>query len=161
MITRSHSLIRPAALVFTAGMMVVLPSCQGRRRTSSGRARQADQHEFAIAIAGNPGIPFSGSYRIIESDTTTLQAIDGTTPARIRVRGTVVSAQVQKRQARGELEVRIFREGSNPGLGPCVEIDGLLFRTVARSATVQPYGIVLVSSASSVPPSTIPRRHPP
>jgi hypothetical protein len=160
MISHRRSLAFPSAVALTAAMVLTLPCCQGRRRApSSTKARESDQHEFAISISGDPGVPFLGSYRVIRSDSTSLQPVDGLTPARIRVRGVVVSAEIQKRQAGGKLEVRILREGCNPALGPCVEIDGILYRTVALSRTVEPYGVVLVSSASAAPSRTIPQRH--
>lgn len=146
-------LVHPlGAAALTAAMLLTLPSCQGRRRAHSPRSRQAEQHEYAISIAGDAGIRFSGSYRIIRSDGNTLQPLDGLTPALIRLRGPVVSAEIRKVWARGRLEVRILREGCNPSLGPCVEVDGVPYRTVARSSTVEPYGMVLVSSAATVVP---------
>jgi hypothetical protein len=161
-IRRVRSLAHPTAVALTAALIFSLPSWSCRRDAStSSKAREADRYEFAISITGYRGIPFSGSYRVIRSDSTILQPIDGLTPARLRVRGAGVAVQVQKRQAGGALKVRILREGCNPTLGPCVDVDGTPYRTIASSGTVEPYGLVVVSSvASRVPSTTIPQPAP-
>lgn len=141
---------RPYAVAVTAALILTLPTCQGRRRaSSSARARDSDHHEFVISVSGDPGIPFSGSYRVFRPDSTTLQQVNGVTPASYSVEGRFVSIALRKLQAEGEVRVRILEAGCNSTWESCVDVGGDPFFVVAVGSTTAPFGMILVSTAGS------------
>jgi len=87
--------------------------------------------EFQIKVSGTAGLPFSGSYMVMQpGGQNTSKSVDGVVPVTYSVTGNMVSVAFQKKIEIGTLKVEILRGGT----------------VVNSSDTTAAYGLVSVAT---------------
>lgn len=117
----------------------------------------ATNHEltaYKISVSGSPGMAFSGSFLITDSNGSTVsQTVDGIIPQNYTVIGSAVSVELQKKGDSGTLAVQILRDSTVVGQGDTTDAFGVVnIAAVAVSSDYikEAYNIAYESTKSTI-----------